>query len=83
MVGVIVAVLLLLLLLGATYVSWDLIMIWKNFKSVDTSEIRYCAKYQPCVTNICAKNGQNLYCAFLRFCVFCFLTIKFKNEIKI
>ncbi len=37
---------------------------YKN-KSVDTSDIGYCAKFQPIVTCIFAKNRQKRFCNFL------------------
>ncbi len=39
---------------------------YKN-KSVDTSDTRYCAKFQPFVTSIFAKNRQKRFCVFSRF----------------
>ncbi len=39
-------------------------------KSVDTSDIRYCAKFQPFVTSIFARNCKKRFCNFLQFCVF-------------
>ncbi len=51
-------VLLLLLVLGTTFVLLDLCKIQKTYKNnkVDTSDTRYCAKFQPFVTSIHAKN---------------------------
>ncbi len=34
-------------------------------KSVDTSDLRYCAKFQPFVTSIFAKNRKKRFCDFL------------------
>ncbi len=57
---VVVVVVVVLLLLGATFILSDLCKIQKNYenKSVDTSEIKYCAKFQPSVTSIFAKNDH-------------------------
>ncbi len=53
---------------------------YKN-KSVDTSDIRYCAKFQPIVTSNFAKNRQKRLWIFWRFCVFCLFD--HQNELKI
>ena len=83
MVVVVVLLLLLLLVVGATFVLSDLYTIQKNFKnrSVDTSDIRYSAKFQPNVTCNFAKNRQKQFCNFfaiLRFCLF-----DLQNDLKI
>ena len=53
---------------------------YKN-KSVDTSDIRYCAKFQPFVTSNFAKNGQKRFCEFLRF--WNFVRFDLKNDLQI
>ncbi len=59
--------LLLLLLLALLSYFWIYARyrkIYKN-KSVDTSEIRYCAKFQTSVTCIFTKKCQKHFCMFL------------------
>ena len=81
----VVGVLLFLLLLGATFVLSDLSRYRKTYKnkSVYSSDIRYCAKFQPLVaSSIFAKNCQNDFTIFCNFAVF-FAFFDFKNDLKI
>ncbi len=53
---------------------------YKN-KSVDTKDLRYCAKFQPFVSCIFAENCQKRFCNFSRFHVFCLFDLQ--NDLKI
>ncbi len=50
-------------------------------KSVDTSDIGYCANFKPSVTSIFVKNCQKWLFHFLQFCVFCLFYLQ--NDLKI
>ncbi len=56
--------------------------LYKN-KVVDPSEKRFCAKFEPFVTNSFAKNGKKWFIAFLQFYVFGLFDLQNDLQIQI
>ena len=51
-------------------------------KIVDTSDTRYCAKFQPFVTSNNANNCKKQFCIFCNFALFASLTLKMTSKFK-